>query len=284
MTRTRAAGSRNDMDATSDPQTEGVLAQQILERYREAIRASRENEPVLRYGRRTLAVSTLAQQFYCEKAVQFSIERPFAPTAEMQSGTAGHEAVAALGVPMTPEEAVAAAVVERVRPLCVYEFRIGWRHSGVTITGFVDEAWFSGGSVALVAERKFSGSLGIYTPYHVQAGLYCLGLGEMGFGTDSTHYRVSVFKRECHRCERLAAGDCLLLSGEAGQQECPQGAGISQVFPFEREQTVRNLDWAMEFWTGEREAEPTTSPGRCRSCRYRRVCDSSTARSNDVAL
>ncbi len=271
------------MDIFDAPGKTRALTQEILERYREAVRASRENEPALRYGRRTLAVSTLAQQFYCEKAVQLSIERPFAPTAEMQSGTAGHEAVAALGVPMTAEEAVAAATVKRIRPLCVYEFRIGWRYNGVTILGFVDEAWFSAGNVVLVAERKFSGSLGIHTPYHVQAGLYCLGLGEMGFATHSTHYRVSVFKRECHRCERLAGGDCLLLSGEAGQQECGQGAGISQVFPFEREQTARNLDWAMEFWTGEREAEPTTSPGRCRSCRYRRVCNSSPARSNEVA-
>jgi len=272
------------MDAADDAVEACALSQEILERYREAVRASRENEPVLRYGRRTLAVSTIAQQFYCEKAVQFSIERPFAPTAAMQSGTIGHEAVAALGVAMTAEEAVAAATVERIQPLCVYEFKIGWRYNGVTILGFVDEAWFRAGNVVLVAERKFSGSLGIYMPYHVQAGLYCLGLGEMGFGTDSTRYRVSVFKRECHRCEHLAGGDCLLLSGEAGQQECAQGAGISQEFPIKGEQTVRNLDWAMGFWTGEREAEPTTSPGRCRSCRYRRVCDSSPAQPSDVAL
>lgn len=272
------------MDTTDNIVEARALSQEILERYREAVRASRENDPVLRYGRRTLAVSTLAQQFYCEKAVQLSIERPFAPTAEMQSGTAGHEAVAALGVPMTAAEAVAAATVERIQPLCVYEFKIGWRYHGVTILGFVDEAWFRAGNVVLVAERKFSGSLGIYTPYHVQAGLYCLGLGEMGFATGSTQYRVSVFKRECHRCERLAAGDCLLLSGETGQQECGQGAGISQVFPFEREQAARNLDWALEFWTGDREAQPTTSPGKCRSCRYRRVCDSSPARSDEATL
>ncbi len=267
------------MDASGDTAESRALAQQILEHYREAVRASRENEPTLRYGRRTLAVSTLAQQFYCEKAVQFSIERPFAPTAEMQSGTAGHELVAALGAPMTAEEAVAAAIVERARPLCLYEFRLGWRYNGATILGFVDEAWFSGGNVELVAERKFSGSLAIHTPYHVQAGLYCLGLGEMGFATGSTQYRVSVFRRECHRCSRLAEGDCLLLAGGVPRQECEQGGGISEVFPFDRAQTLRNLDWAMEFWTGEREAEPTTNTGRCRSCRYRRICDPSVAAS-----
>ena len=257
--------------------TTDALSRQILERYREAIRASRDNDPVLRYGRRTLSVSTIAQQFYCEKAVQLAVEHPFPPTAQMQSGSAGHEAVAALGVTMTPEEAVAAAVVERIQPLCVYEFRIGWRYSGVTITGFVDEAWFRSGNVEMVAERKFSGSLSIHEPYHVQAGLYCLGLGEMGFGTDSAVYRVDIFRRECHRCERLAAGGCPLLSGPAALTDCSQGAGLSQVFPFDRAQTLGKLVWAMEFWTGEREAQPTTSPGRCRSCRYRRMCDASPA-------
>ncbi len=260
------------MSSPTDSAESRSLAQRILEHYREAVRASRENEPTLRYGRRTLAVSMLAQQFYCEKAVQFSIERPFAPTAEMQSGTAGHELVAALGAPMTTEEAVAAAVVERVQPLCLYEFRLGWRYNGATILGFVDEAWFSGGNVELVAERKFSGSLAIHSPYHVQAGLYCLGLGEMGFATASTQYRVSVFKRECHRCNRLAEGGCPLLSGGATRQECEQGGGISEVFPFDEVQARQKLDWAMEFWTGEREAEPTTNPGRCRPCRFRHIC------------
>jgi hypothetical protein len=183
---------------------------------------------------------------------------------------------------MTPEEAVAAALVERVQPLCLYEFRLGWRHNGATILGFVDEAWFRGGNVELVAERKFSGNLAIHTPYHVQAGLYCLGLDEMGFGTEAARYRVSVFKRECHRCRRLAEGDCPLLSVAAERQECEQGGGISEVFPFDRGRTLQDLAWALEFWTGEREAEPTTSPSRCRPCRYRRFCNSSLAPAYDA--
>jgi len=272
------------MDRPQAADTAETLSREILARYREAIRASRENEPALRYGRRTLAVSTIAQQFYCEKAVQLSVEHPFPPTAEMRSGSAGHDAVAALGTEMTPEEAVAAAIVERVQPICVYEFRMGWRYSSVTITGFVDEAWFRGGNVELVVERKFSGSLSVHEPYHIQAGLYCLGLGEMGFRTDSTRYRVDVLRRECHRCDRLAAGACPLLSTTTLQQDCGPGAGISQVFPFDRAQTVQKLERAMEFWTGEREAEPTDNPGRCRSCRYRRICDASPPAAKGVRL
>jgi hypothetical protein len=257
---------------SEDLSSSGV-AGEILDRYRQVYRASREGEPLLRYGRRTVPVSTIAQQFYCEKAVQLSIERPRAPTGEMLAGTAGHEAVATLGVTMSPEQAVAEAVAARERPLCIYEFRIGWQHCGVTVLGFVDEAWFRGGHVDLVAERKFSGSLAIYKPYHVQAALYCLGLGEMGFSTEHCEYRISVFKRDCHTCDSLKAGDCPGSAMNADNYACESGACISQSFPFDRESAMTDLNWALEFWTMEREAEPTTVASRCRYCRYRLFCD-----------
>ena len=249
------------------------LADEILDRYRQVYRASREGEALLRYGRRTVPVSTIAQQFYCERAVQFSIEQPRAPTAEMLSGIAGHEAVASLGIAMPAEQAVVEAVAAREQPLCIYEFRIGWRHDGVTVLGFVDEAWFRGGSVELVAERKFSSSLSVHAPYHIQAGLYCLGLGEMGFHTKDCRYRISVFKRECHDCGLLRTGACPGTAAEAHSFACDRGACASEEFPFDREGTLRDLDWALGFWAWEREAEPTEHATRCRSCRYRHMCD-----------
>lgn len=259
--------NREDSPAASE------LADSILQRYRQVYRASREGEPLLRHGRRSVAVSTIAQQFYCEKAVQLSIERPRAPTPEMLYGLAGHEAVASLGVALPHEEAIAEAVAARELPVCMYEFRIGWRHGDVTVLGFVDEAWFQNGSVALVAERKFSSSLYIHTPYHVQAALYCLGLGEMGFNTDDSRYRISVFKRECHDCARLRDGGCPGAAADARSFTCEQGACTIQEFPFDRDGALCDLNWALEYWTFEREAQPTSQPTRCLTCRHRQVCD-----------
>ncbi len=261
------------MTDRNEPSPPPEPAIHILQRYRQVYRSSREGEALLRYGRRTVPVSTIAQQFYCEKAVQYSIEQPRAPTAEMRSGLAGHEAVASLGVPMTAEQAVVEAVAAREKPICLYEFRIGWRHGGVTVLGFLDEAWFKEGSVVLVAERKFSGSLSIHTPYHVQAALYCLGLGEMGFNTEHCRYRISVFKRDCHACGLLEEGTCPGTAAEARSYSCEQGACVTQEFPFDRESTIDDLNWALSYWTYEREAEPTKLASRCRSCRYRHMCD-----------
>jgi hypothetical protein len=253
------------------------IAQSILSRYREVLRRSREGESLLRFGRRTVAVSSIAQQFYCEMALHLSILRPLRPTREMQSGTAGHEAVAALGVPMTHEESIEQAIVEREKPLCIYEFKIGWEHEGVPILGFVDEAWFQEGAVERLAERKFSRSLGIYRPYHVQAALYCLGLGEMGFDTGHTQYCITVFRRDCHDCDRLGDGDCPLQAGESSSYECEKGAGISDCFPFDREKATSDLEWALGYWRYDREPLASPSPRKCRSCRWKAYCEASIA-------
>ena len=223
-------------------------------------------------------MSSIAQQFYCEMALHLSLLRPMRPTREMQSGTAGHEAVAALGVPMTHEESIEQAIAEREKPLCIYEFRIGWEHGAVPILGFVDEAWFRGGSVEMVAERKFSRSLGIYEPYHVQAGLYCLGLGEMGFDTSHAQYCITVFRRKCHDCDMLGSGDCPLQTGGTPSYECGRGAGISACYPFDSEKTVSSLEWALGYWTYDREPVATPGPRKCQSCRWKAYCDYSVAK------
>lgn len=101
---------------------------------------------------------------------------------------AGHEAASTIGIPVSKEEAIKEAVLERGETIFYCEFNIAWVHKGIPIRGRVDEAWFRGGRVELVAERKFSNNLSVYSPYHVQAQLYCLGLGEMGFYTSSTSY------------------------------------------------------------------------------------------------
>ncbi len=261
----------------SDSESVIEPAHSILEHYREVLRRSRESECQLRFGRRTVQVSAIAQQYYCEMALHLSMIRPKRPTAAMRSGTAGHEAVAALGVPMTQEESVIQAVIEREKPLCIYEFKIGWEQNGIPVLGHVDEAWFLNGRVQMVAERKFSSSLAVYDTYHVQAGLYCLGLEGMGFEAEDARYCVDVFSRACHDCDQLSMGSCPLQSGGVTSYSCERGACIRECYPFDHDRSGHELDWALAYWTYER--EPIASPSRrkCTSCRWKEYCDFSTA-------
>ena len=153
------------------------IVTRILSRYQDVTSRLPEKKGSLRFDRCSVSVSAIAQQFYCEKALEFSFVKPAPRTQKMKDGEAGHENVSITARPLTREEAIQEASVPRKAAVCIYEFSIAWEHHGVTLVGNVDEAWFREASVELVTERKFSGSLKIYQPYHVQAGLYCLGLG-----------------------------------------------------------------------------------------------------------
>jgi hypothetical protein len=126
----------------------------------------------LRFGRSLVSISNIAAQFYCEQKLDLASEYPMAPTEQMQKGIEAHEAAAALGIAVSKEEAVKDAVANREEAIFICEFKIAWMHNSVPIIGMVDEAWFKGGGVHMVVERKFSNTLTVYNPYHVQAQLY----------------------------------------------------------------------------------------------------------------
>ena len=41
---------------------------------------------------------------------------------------------------------------------------------------------------------------------------------------------------------------------------------------FDEKEAESRLEWAMEFWKGQRESISTTNPNKCRSCEYREEC------------
>jgi hypothetical protein len=192
----------------------------------------------------------------------------------MLKGQTGHEAAAALGIVVSKEEAFKEAVVAREEAIFLCEFNIGWIHNGVPIIGLVDEAWFRGGMVDLVVERKFSNNLSVYNPYHVQAQLYCLGLGEMGFNNDSTSYRIIVFKRSCHECEKLMDRSCPIFNLSESEFRCEKGESKAFIYPFDKERIIGDLDWALDFWLNKRKAIPTRNKAKCRVCEYSSICQS----------
>ena len=194
----------------------------------------------------------------------------------MIRGEAGHEAASTIGIPVSKEEAIKEAILEREEAIFYCEFNMAWVHNRIPIIGRVDEAWFRGGNVELVSERKFSNNLSIYSPYHVQAQLYCLGLGEMGFNTSSTSYRIVVLKRSCHECEKLIDRSCEIFKLDRPDFSCEKGEAIAFVYPFDKNRILQDLDWALNFWTNKRESIPTKNKAKCRVCEYQNMCKSAS--------
>ncbi len=195
----------------------------------------------------------------------------------MQMGKEGHDSITALAKPVSTEMAIKDAVAKREKPVCIYEFGVAWKYKDTPIIGFIDEAWFRGGDVDLVVERKFSDSLRVYSGYHIQAQLYCLGLGEMGFNNSSAEYKIMVFKRKCYECPKLAENVCPILVPEleVDSYQCENGRVHGYLYPFNRGKIIKDLDWALDFWTKKRETIPTKNAVKCRSCRHKEICESS---------
>jgi hypothetical protein len=231
----------------------------------------------LRFGRNAVSISLIAKQYYCEKALELDFMHPLEPTKIMQIGKEGHESATTTAETVTREQAIAHAVKEREKPVSICELGVAWVYKDVPIVGFIDEAWFRGGAVDLVIERKFSNNLSVYSGHHVQAQLYCLGLGEMGFDNENTNYQITIFKRICSECEKLADGNCPVLVPELDMSSysCERGATSSHVFPFNKQKIFSDLDWALGFWTNKRKAIPTKKSTKCRSCRHNQICEAS---------
>ena len=250
------------------------IGEEILRKYDEVFN-NLPQKGNLKFGRRVVSVSNIAEQYYCEQKLDMESEYPIPPTEEMIKGEVGHEAASTIGIPVSKEEAIKEAVIEREEAIFYCEFNIAWMHNGVLIIGRVDEAWFRGGNVELVAERKFSNNLIVYNPYHVQAQLYCLGLGEMGFNNESTNYRIIVLKRSCHECDNLVDRSCPIFELDRTDFGCENGEAKAFIYPFIKERILQDLDWALDFWMNKRPAIPTKNRAKCHVCEYNNMCRSS---------
>jgi CRISPR/Cas system-associated exonuclease Cas4 (RecB family) len=225
-----------------------------------------------------VSISNIASQFYCEQKLDLASEYPMAPTEQMQKGIEAHESAATMGIAVSKEEAVKDAMAEREEAIFICEFKIAWIYNSVPIIGMVDEAWFRGGNVDSVVERKFSNTLTVYNPYHVQAQLYCLGLGEMGFKISSAMYKIMIFKPCCRQCNKLLDRTCPIFVLDGGKINCGKGEVVEHIYPMDKTRIRQDLDWALDFWLNKRQAIPTKNQAKCRACEYSGMCKPSLAK------
>lgn len=245
----------------------------ILARYNAVLDALNDSEYKLRFGRVTISIADIAQQYFCEKELELDYKYPQEQTEDMSVGKEGHENITSLATLVTKEQAIEDAVAVRKKPICIYEFGLAWRYKAVPILGRVDEVWFQNGRVVSIAERKFTNSLHTYRDHHVQARQYCLGLDKMGFEISSTTYDIMTFTRSCHDCVKLTDRSCTIFTHNKNTYRCKKGEAKVFSFPFDRDKAIEELDWALGFWLEERNAIPSDNPAKCSACRRRDACD-----------
>jgi hypothetical protein len=250
-----------------------IKSKTILARYNAVLDAINDSENKLRFGRGSFSIADVAQQFFCEKELELDYKYPQEPTEDMSSGKEGHENITSLATLVSKERAIEDAVVVRKKPICIYEFGLGWQYKDVPILGRVDEVWFQNGGVVSISERKFTNSLHPYRDHQVQARQYCLGLDKMGFEVSSTMYNIMTFMRSCYDCVKLIDRSCAIFMHDKNTYKCKNGEAKVFSFPFDRDKAIEELDWALCFWLKERKATPSDNPAKCSACRRRDACD-----------
>ncbi|GAB3022290.1 hypothetical protein GCM10025298_07430 [Natronobiforma cellulositropha] len=89
------------------------------------------------------------------------------------------------------------------------------------------------------------------------------------------HNRVDLIP---HGSKRLAAGSTIDGEWEEGTHELGSDPkAILHVHDYDPITYIEDLDWALEYWRGNRDPIPTTKPAKCRACVYNDICDDSKA-------
>ncbi|MFO0561434.1 MAG: PD-(D/E)XK nuclease family protein [Polyangiales bacterium] len=254
----------------------------------EAIRELVANPPPL--PPRRVAVSTLANQYYCEMQVHLGTLHDVRVTsAELAAGNEGHARLEAEAEPISEEEVTRR--IEVGEKMGLVELGLAGEVEGVPLIGRADRVQLEGAKARLLLEWKFSGRRDLYPTHVVQVEAYGKLLRASGFETSELVHAVAVIPRGGPRPENMAelmakrAAD-LAAAAPWAERRVPTnsampdplaGLGVRRldasaftlfVFPHHELAAERDVSWALGYWKGARTPSRTTSPSRCRACPY----------------
>ena len=238
-------------------------------------------EGVLRFKSKLVAVSEIASQYYCEKKVELRRIHGEEETPQIKEGRVAHDLLL-----KDTEEASTEEILRKVfsgEPVMVREMRLLGRHDDVIIAGMADAILFLGGDPILLLEHKFSRRPLPFRGHHVQAGLYCHLMNLMGWDTSRTKYALVMAPPECREDGALREIPQHILKHKGERKlmlELQSGCANIYINDFDPAKTVDDLNWALDFWRGERSAVPTKKHGKCMVCQFNKLCTASPVKQN----
>jgi len=218
---------------------------------------------------KSIPVSTIASQFYCEKKVELGTRLGAERNQAMKAGVVGHEADLPFLSKEKPEKLWERATKPAARkPVEIREFRLVGRFGDSLVQGRVDHASLFRGRALQILEYKFRGHKQVYDTDMVQCQLYGLLLQTMGFDASSLRLTVVAFDfRDKEDAVTMYNSPELRLLVDPVERD----------FLFEEKKATEDLAWALEYWNGARNAIPTKNPQKCRVCQFRAACPDSRA-------
>jgi len=242
---------------------EGLLSQ---------IGQCRDESGKLRFSRSTIIASDVASQFYCEKKVEMQYLHGKVETEEKRCGSQAHENMTEDSLEVKSEELWQKIYGEE--PIYALEMFLAAQYQGVMLAGAPDSVLFRRGRPQVVLEYKFSRSRLAYPSYHVQAQTYGILLENMGFDISELFYAIVVADPSTRGSSELREKVLEIVSGNGLEDAELVINDYAAVYMcrFRREDAEKHLSWALEYWTGSRDAVATENPNKCLRCEYREKC------------
>jgi len=228
-----------------------------------------------RHGVPFVAVSSIAEQFYCEYKIENEFAHGEIPTESKDTGTALHDEL--IPTEEISKEQFADLVKRREPSLAV--LRVWGLVGGLRIIGMPDHiVWKEGKPLWLVELKTTKGDPApLWEDQENQARIYGLLLDLMGF--DCAEMKLAVVRlktgelQDEERKEWILRVSRALLEGKTDELESRYRDSMKiHILEHSRPLAARAVDSKAGYWLETREPSSSTSVGRCRACEYNSVC------------
>lgn len=231
-----------------------------------------------RHGASFVAVSSIAEQYYCE----YKLENEFAlgeiPTETKESGTSLHDEL--MPTERINREEFIKLVSNKEPTLAV--LGVWGSAGGLKVVGVPDHIIWSGGKPMWVVELKTTKGdpSPLWEDQEIQVRVYGLLLDRMGF--DCSKMRLAVVRLKSGELGEeekkewiLRVSAALIGNKMRGLETKYQGRMKAHLLEHDVERTERAVSSKAGYWLKEREPVSSTSVGKCRACEYNSVCPKS---------
>lgn len=238
----------------------------------------RSNGGEFRNGTSFIAVSSLAEQYYCEYKLENESILGEIPTETKKSGTAIHDEL--MPIEEVTREEFVSLVEEKGPTLAVLGL---WGTVGkLKVVGIPDHIVWSGGRPLWLIELKTTkgNPTQLWEDQENQARIYGLLLDRMGFDCSVMHMAVVRLRSseldEREKEEWIERVSDALMGGRIVELES-QYRGKMKVHVIDHD--LKRAEAAVlsraGYWLNEREPTSSASVGKCRACEYDSICTKS---------
>lgn len=237
-------------------------------------------KPDLRHGTSFVAVSSIANQFYCEYKVKNEFALGEIPTEAKETGTSLHDELMPT-VEISRSEF--AKMVGRRKP-SLGVLRVWGTAEGIRLVGMPDHiVWAEGRPLWLVELKTTRGDPSpLWEDQENQVRIYGLLLELMGFECSLMQLAVVRLKTNeldwAEKREWIARVSDALLANKVNALEA-RYSGVMKAHLLRHDRKLAEAAIAAKagYWLNQREPTSSTSAGKCRACEYASVCSKSLA-------